>query len=85
MAKPRPDTISNQLREIIRSRGLTPYAVAQAAKVSPSVVTRFMNGERGLTLTTFDAIATALGLRLQQTAGGLRTAPKAGRPPSDES
>jgi hypothetical protein len=48
---------------------LTPYAVATAAGVAPSVLTRFMNGERGLTLDTFDRLA-ALGLRLAETRRG---------------
>ena len=67
---PAPSAISGQLREIISGRGLTAYAVAQSAEVSPSVVSRFLSRERGLTLETFDAIAGALGLRLVETGRG---------------
>jgi transcriptional regulator with XRE-family HTH domain len=68
--------IAGQLREIIGSRDLTAYSVAHAAGVAPSVVSRFLSRERGLTLETFDAIAGALGLRLVETAKG-RTRPLA--------
>ncbi len=64
------ETVSGQLRGIIASRGLTPYAVAQVADVAPSVVTRFVNGERGLSQESFDAVCTALGLRFTETRRG---------------
>jgi len=58
---PQPgDTVSGGLRAIIRARGLTPYAIATAAGVSPSILTRFVNGERGLTSPTLDAICRDL-------------------------
>jgi transcriptional regulator with XRE-family HTH domain len=66
-------TISDQLRAVILNRKLTPYSVAVSAGVAPSVVTRFINGERGLTLDTLDRVAGALGLRLIETSGrGIR-------------
>ncbi len=65
-----PAAISGQLREIIAGRNLTAYSLAQAAEVSPSVISRFLSRERGLTLETFDAIAGALGLRLVETGRG---------------
>ena len=67
--------VSDQLRAVITARRLTPYAVARLADVAPSVMTRFVNGERGLTLDTFDKIAEALGLRLVEIA-------RRGRPPA---
>jgi transcriptional regulator with XRE-family HTH domain len=69
--------IAGQLREIITGRGLTAYSVAHSAGIATSVVSRFLNRERGLTLETFDAIAGTLGLRLVETAKGRRPA----RPP----
>lgn len=65
--KPRPRllySLSGQLRDVIRSRGLTPYAVAKLANIDPGMVARFVSGERDLRLGTVDRIATALGLRL---------------------
>lgn len=61
--------VSDQLRAIIKAR-ISPYAVATAAGVAPSVLTRFMNGERGLTTDTLDRLAEALGLKLVETRRG---------------
>jgi transcriptional regulator with XRE-family HTH domain len=73
--------IPGQLREIINGRDLTAYSLGKAAGVSASVVSRFLNRERGLTLETFDAIAGALGLRLVETAKGRGRPPRpTGRP-----
>ncbi len=57
-------TVSQQLRDVIDSRGLTPYAVAKLAGIDPGMVARFVSGERDLRLETVDRIAQALGLRL---------------------
>src|SRR3954451_8153391 len=59
-----------QLREIIVTRRLSAHAVAESAGVAPSVVSRFLARDRGLTLQTFDAIAGGLGLKLVETARG---------------
>jgi plasmid maintenance system antidote protein VapI len=64
--------LSDQLRGIIRARNLTPYAVAQSAGVAPSVVSRFCNGERGLSTDTLDKVADALGLELRETRRGVK-------------
>jgi transcriptional regulator with XRE-family HTH domain len=59
-----------QLREIILARRLSAHAVAASAGVAPSMVSRFLARERGLTLETFDAIAGALRLRLVESGRG---------------
>jgi plasmid maintenance system antidote protein VapI len=56
--------ISRALRQTIRKRDLTAYAAAKQAGVSVDAVQRFMNAERGLTLTTVDKLADALDLTL---------------------
>jgi hypothetical protein len=43
---------------------LTAYAAAKQAGVSVDAVQRFMNAQRGLTLTTVDKLADALELTL---------------------
>ena len=60
---PRPAAVSDQLREIILSRG-PGHAIARAAGVDPGIVSRFLRHERGLTLETLDRLAESLGLRL---------------------
>src|SRR3954447_22386874 len=67
-----PTGVPAQLRQIIRERDLSAYEVARSAGVAPSVVSRFLARRRGLTLDTFDAIATALGLKLVESARGRR-------------
>jgi transcriptional regulator with XRE-family HTH domain len=62
--RPGVATISGQLRDLIVARRLSPYAVALASDVAPSVMTRFVNGQRSLSLDTLDKVADALGLRL---------------------
>jgi transcriptional regulator with XRE-family HTH domain len=65
--KPRPRllySVSARIREVIRSRGLTPYGVAKLADIDPGTFARFVSGERDLRLATVDRIAAALGLRL---------------------
>jgi plasmid maintenance system antidote protein VapI len=56
--------ISGGLLRILRMRRLTAYGVAKKAGVSTDAVQRFMNSERGLSLTTVDKLAHALGLKL---------------------
>jgi plasmid maintenance system antidote protein VapI len=66
-ARARTAPISGQLRAALTAPGRTPHAVAVAAGVAPSAVTRFVNGDRGLTTETLDRLADALGLRLVDT------------------
>jgi transcriptional regulator with XRE-family HTH domain len=60
--------LGHQLRAIIASRGLTSYALGQAAAVDPGQISRFLNGTRDLRLETAGRIARALGLRLVEVA-----------------
>ena len=66
MSTPRPPRwgLSDQLREIIASRGLTAYALGQAAGIDPGVIQRFINRERDVRLGTVDRLAAVLRLRL---------------------
>ena len=56
--------ISQALRQTIRERDVTAYAVSKRAGVSVDAVQRFMNAERGLSLSTVDKLAVALELTL---------------------
>jgi transcriptional regulator with XRE-family HTH domain len=61
--------------EVDRMR-ITPYAIAKRARVSPSVVSRWLRGERDLTLATAAKIARVLGLQIVRidTAAGAEEA-----------
>jgi DNA-binding phage protein len=72
-------SLADHVRSIIATRGLTAYSVAKAAGVDPSTMTRFVSGERDLSLESFGKVVAALGLRLVESAGGLRST-HAGRP-----
>jgi plasmid maintenance system antidote protein VapI len=65
--KTRPDKespVSQALREAIHDQGLTAYAAAKQAGVSVDAVQRFLNEQRGLSLTTVDKLAAAMHLTL---------------------
>ena len=49
--------------EVDRMR-ITPYAIAKRARVSPSIVSRWLRGERDLNLGTAAKIARVLGLKI---------------------
>lgn len=68
--------VSDQLRAVISSRALVPYALALAADVAPSVLSRYLSGERGLSMDSFDRLASALGLRLVEGPRRGKPAPK---------
>ena len=63
-------TIADQLRESIEASGLTAYALGRDAEVDPGVIQRFLNCERDVRLDTAARLASALGLRLVETARG---------------
>lgn len=60
--KPRP--IDAELRKQIEKSGVTVYALAALADVTPQQIGRFVKGERDLTLATAAKLAQALGLEL---------------------
>lgn len=61
---PKPKLLDATLRAAIERSGLTTYAVAMLAGVTPQQVARFMREERDLTLSTASKIAQALGMEL---------------------
>ena len=64
-----PRTIGFQLRKSIdRHPDLTPYQIGDKARVDRSVIGRFVNGERDVTLDVAERLAIALGLRLTTAA-----------------
>jgi hypothetical protein len=72
-------SLGHQLREAIRSDGRRPGEIASAADVAPSIISRFISGERpDLKLSTADALAGVLGLRL--TGSKPRRGPKGPAP-----
>lgn len=54
-------TLSEQIRDAIRQSGVSLYELGNHATVDPSVLSRFMRGERSPTLETAERVLTALG------------------------
>ena len=62
---PRAETIADQLRAAILASGQSQYALAKAAGVSQSVLSRFVAAERDMTLATACKLSDHLGLELR--------------------
>lgn len=70
MPPPSNPSLGDQLRTLIRVRGLSRYALGKASDVDPRVIGRFLSCERGITIGTpdepgpADRLAAALNLQL---------------------
>lgn len=62
--------LAEQLRAAIRQSGLSGNQVAYRAGVPQAVVSRFLRGERSITLNTAAKLAAALGLELRSKGKG---------------
>lgn len=56
--------LEKQLRKAIESSGLSVYRISKKSGVSEGVLSRFLNGQRGMTLATASRLAESLGLEL---------------------
>lgn len=61
---PKARSIVEQLQQAIKRSSETQYAIAQATGVSQSVLNRFINGERGISLETAAKLCQYLDLDL---------------------
>jgi plasmid maintenance system antidote protein VapI len=68
-ASKKTSSLSDQIRDAIRDDGRSLYELAEDAAVNRSSLSRFMAGERTITLETADQVARVLKLRI---AGGGR-------------
>lgn len=67
MRKRSSESLSDQLRRIIKADAPSLYRLAAEADVDRSVLSRFVAGKRTITLETADRLAAVLRIRL--TAG----------------
>ncbi len=56
--------LSEQVRSAIEHCGVSRYVIARDTGISNSTLSRFMSGERGLTMTALDTLAEHLELNL---------------------
>ena len=68
MAK-KGQTISDALRQAIVNSGMTTMDIERDTGVNNSQLSRFLRGERGLSLSTVDKLAWYLGLGLVERKG----------------
>ena len=57
-------SISNQLRRILAESALSHRAIARQSGVDKAALSRFANGQRGLTTASLDRLAPVLRLEL---------------------
>jgi transcriptional regulator with XRE-family HTH domain len=56
--------LSEQLKALIATAGVSRYAIAKATGVAESQLSRFLSGRAGLGLESIDKVGRFLGLRL---------------------
>jgi transcriptional regulator with XRE-family HTH domain len=57
-------TFSDQIRDVIKSSGISRYALSKRTGVTQAALCRFMQGQRGLTTDTLDRLAPELQLEV---------------------
>ena len=57
-------TISEQVRRAIEECGMTRYRLSQVSGVSEGMLSRYMTGEREMTLRTLDRLAPFIGVQI---------------------
>lgn len=66
MAKQRAKTMSEVLRHAIETSGKTRYRISVDTGISESVLSRFVSGERGLSMEAIDVLLKYLELEVVQ-------------------
>lgn len=61
---PRHVTLSDQLRPLIERSGMSRYRICKRIGLAQSAMTRFMSGERGLSMDVLDRLFPLLDLRV---------------------
>ena len=64
MPKKKRESLSDELRQAVERSGLSRYAIWQAVGIDQASMSKFMAGERGLTLESIDKLAELLGLHI---------------------
>ena len=57
-------TLSDEVRQAIDDSGLTRYRIAQDTGIDQAALSKFYNGQRGITSDTLDRLGEYLGLRI---------------------
>ena len=57
--------LSEQLRKIIRDSEMTQYAICKETGIDKAVLSKFVHGERGMSLESLDALGKCLLLEVK--------------------
>ena len=60
--------LTDQVRRAVDESGMSHNAIARATGIDKAALSRFMSDNRGLSLTTLDALGEVLGLRVTADA-----------------
>jgi transcriptional regulator with XRE-family HTH domain len=72
MPKKKRESLSDELRQAVERSGLSRYSICQQTGIDQGSMSKFMAGERGLTLESIDKLAELLGLHIAADAGRRR-------------
>jgi transcriptional regulator with XRE-family HTH domain len=64
MKKTRPEKLTDQLRRIVASCGKTLGQIARDTGIDKTALSRFLNGERGVSCAVMDTLGEYFGLRI---------------------
>jgi transcriptional regulator with XRE-family HTH domain len=57
-------TLTDQIRSAVRESGLTCYQICKETGIDKASMSKFLSGQRGLSLAHLDKLAELLGLRI---------------------
>ncbi len=63
----RTPTFTEQLRTLIETSGETRYRIGVETRIDHATISRFMNGQGGLSMPNLDALADYLGWKIITT------------------
>lgn len=61
------DTLTDQIREAVKACDLTHYEICRQTRIDKASMSRFVNGQGGLSLANLNKLAALLGLRITTT------------------
>ena len=64
MTKKRPLTLTDQIRQAVEDCEKSRYQIAKETGVDKAALSRFVHGERGLSVENLDLVAECIGLRV---------------------
>ncbi len=56
--------LSDQIRDAVRKSGLSGYRICEKTGIEPASLSRFLSGERGMSLASLDKLAALLRLKI---------------------